>query len=906
MSPEIANPHTKKPFDLYDKLQVIPESGLASIGIPQRQNIYGKNQLPEQNPVNPFNIFARQFQSILIYILFAAAAISAVTGHPVDSYVILAVIVINAFIGFFQEYRAEKSVQALQALVVHKARVVRDGKLQEIPQTELTVGDIIRIEEGDYIPADARIIESFALKTMEASLTGESGSIEKHEEVLPEDAALGDRKNMIWMGTYANSGSAMAIVTGVGVHTQIGSIAQSLAVNVPENLHYRELTEKLVRIVGGITIGLAVVIFVYGYFIQKQEIFDIFLFSLATLVSGIPEGLPAVLAIVLAIGAQRMARHKAVIRSLPTIETIGAVTTICTDKTGTLTENIMQVKHYWSGEGVSYQVKGSGWSSKGEILRLGSGKLSFPESVVGLIGDKSHSTHLSKEEDVIKVVGEPTEAALKVFAQKLKKQAGYNYDDYEVVAELPFNSDYKFRGTVVLYKPREEYYLLSIGAPEVLLERVTKQGSVVETDINDGFIESCKRHIHKQNQKGFRTIGLAIKKVAFTPELNKPKPEHFQGLTFIGITSIQDPLRQEVKIAIAEAQRAGIRVVMMTGDHRETARAIAIEAGLISEAAGERGVLSEVDLQNLSEEEFVETIKNVNVFARLTPQTKLHITESFQEQGHIVAMTGDGVNDAPALKRADVGIAMGINGTDVSREASDMILTDDNFVSIVTAVAEGRTVFENIQRSSYYLLSTNFGESLTILLALFLGFPAPLTATQILWINLVTDSINGIALATERSHDEMTKPPRPLHASILTWQVVPYIAIISGLMVLIGLTAFPYFYPGDIRLARTAVYAAIVLPQLFNLFSLRNLYGTTLNRDFFGNMAVNLAFVASLSVFLLAIYLPGLRDILGFSPLPLYVLGIMIVVSSSGLWMVEFYKYIKGHLNHKHEHVHAD
>jgi Ca2+-transporting ATPase len=895
-------PHALSEYEFIKAYQTDTKSGLTTNEALSRQQKYGKNELPEGKKINLWLLFLHQLQNILIYILLVAAIISFITDHAIDGYVILVVIFINALIGFIQEFRAEKSIQALQSLVVHKARVIRSDEQQLIPQTELTVGDLIRIEEGDYIPADARILEAFELKTMEASLTGESQAATKKEGQLAASTALGDRNNMIWMGTYASSGSCQAVVTGVGLETQLGQIAKSLDTKEPENLHYKELTEKLVRVVGGITICLAIIIFLYGYFIRRQELFEIFLFSLATLVSGIPEGLPAVLAIVLAIGAQRMAKRQAVIRSLPTIETLGAVTTICTDKTGTLTENVMQVMEYHDTQGFGYQIAGKGWDLEGQIISL---KNSQPISfITGLVATKSHSTSLQQDQTgKVKVVGEPTEAALEVFAQKIALQEDYEYDQFEVVSELPFSSDNKFRGSVVLDKKTEKYYLLAIGAPEVLLERSEKHGSKIQTIADKKIKSKIQQHVQTQSSKGFRTLGLAFLEIKFTDNLHKPKPQDFQDLVFLGVASIQDPLRSEAIKAIKIAHQAGIRVVMMTGDHKDTAKSIALQAGLLNDTKKTDfpEVLSDLDLQELNDKDFAKAVKEVNVFARLSPQTKMKITQTLQTQGHIVAMTGDGVNDAPALKKADVGIAMGINGTDVSREASDMILMDDNFASIVKAISEGRTVFENIKRSSYYLLSTNFGESLTILLALFLGLPAPLTATQILWINLVTDSINGIALATEKTHNEMASPPRPQNARILTFSVIPFILIISGLMATIALSGFPRYASTDLSTARTVVYAAIVLPQLFNLFALRDLKVSVLTRDFFGNKAINIAFVLSLSVFLAAIYLPIFRPILGFSPLPMWLLGVLILASSMGLWMVEVYKFAKARLNPKHE-----
>lgn len=886
----MANYHHENIKVILKKLETQTD-GLASIEAKNRLAEFGTNTLPVKKGINPILLFLKQFNNLLIYVLIFAATISALFDHPTDSIVILVVIFLNAIIGYLQESQAEKSIHALTNLLVPIAKVLRDGQKQVIPATELVPGDIVMLEEGDRVPADGRLIEIHNLQVIESSLTGESFAVSKQINILPENTGLADQTNMVFMSTFVSSGSASMVVSGTGVQTQIGQIATAISEIKNEQSQFLKNTNRLTLQIGLLSLFLSSLIFIISYFVQGNDLLTVFLFTIASLVSGIPEGLPAVLTIVLAIGASRMASKNAIIRSLPAIETLGSVTTICTDKTGTLTENTMTVEKVCLANLTEFEVQGKGWQNKGKILNSGR---SF---TMGDSADLDQLAQISclavrgivtEIDDEFQIIGDPTEAGIKVFSQKM----GVDQTQYQIIDDLPFSSNTKYRASLIQY-PDGSKKILVIGAPDVLLK-------ISNFTLNNGLLHPISKQnlvdiqqkIDTYNDQGSRTIATTF--VTVDRALTKIDKDQIKNLVFCGILAINDPIRAEVKTAVLQAKKAGIRVIMMTGDHKLTAISIAKKVGILNDSKNlqdSKLALSQLELEALSPVEFVEVVKNVDVFARLTPKMKLEITAELQRQGQIVAMTGDGVNDAPALKKANVGISMGKIGTDVAREASQMVLVDDNFVTIVKAIEQGRVVFSNIKRSVYYLISTNIAESVTILIALMLGFPAPLVASQILWMNLVTDGINGVAIATEKENgEELKQKPRPVKEGILTKSILPYILSISGIMTVLSLISFNYFLSDGLDKARTSVLVVMSFTQLFNLLNMRSLTQSSFKVGLFKNIYVNAAILISSALIILSLYWQPLANSLKQTPLLAVELFTLIALSSTGFWFGELYK----------------
>ncbi|MFH1823196.1 MAG: HAD-IC family P-type ATPase [archaeon] len=858
------------------------EKGLTNGQIKERLEKYGYNEIKDKKSKNPILIFLKQLNSFFVYILIAAAVISFILQNLIDGYVIAAVILINAFIGFFQEDKAEKSIKALKQMIVLQAKVFRNGELVQIPAKELVPGDIISIEEGDRIPADARLLEVKNFSTVESSLTGESIPVEKNIKILPEKTLVADCKNMIWMGTFVASGTAKAIVIGTGMNTEIGKIAEEIKKIKSVKTHFEQKITQLAKKIGIVAIIGALLIFLVGFFIRGFKFLEIFLFTIASLVAIIPEGLLAIVTIVLAIGAFRMAKRKAIIRNLAATETLGVVNTIITDKTGTLTQNTMNVRKIILPYEEVINVSGKGWEPIGDFSQ----KNSIISPMKNLALDKLlHISAICNNSKLIKkktyeILGDPTEGALVVLAQKagLKKEMFKRLDDF------PFNQELKYRASLSVLVQDKKKEIFVVGAPEAVL----KQSSFfVQGKLRKKIFANDKKQflseIDSLTKKGMRVLGFAYK------EGNELSEKEINNLTFVGVVGIEDPPRPEVKEAIAKAKQAGIRIIMATGDHKGTALAIAKEIGLDGDK-----VLTEQELSKLSNKQFDKVINEVCVFARLTPKTKLKIAEHLQKQGKIVAMTGDGVNDAPALKKADIGIAMGIIGTDVARESSSIVLADDNFASIVNAIEEGRTVFINTKQATAFLVTTNLAEEATILATLFLGFPLPLLPTQILWLNLVTDTAPALALATEKSHhDVLEEGPRKPKENLLSKDTIPFLVINIIVMAVLALIAFKFFLPTGVETARTAAFVAMSFTQLFNVFNMRSLTKSVFKINFFGNKYVLYAFLVSVGFVLLAIYVPFFQGILGFAHLGIVEMLILFGCSSLVLWVVEGYKLIK-------------
>jgi P-type Ca2+ transporter type 2C len=874
------------------------EEGLYTNQIESIRQNHGWNEIPETGTISWYQLLFRQFKSFLVLVLFIAAIISWATGHVVDVYVILAVVVINAMIGFVQEMRAENASQALRKMIVAKARVIRDGQSLVIGARELVPGDIIILEEGDSIPADARIIEGRNLRTIEASLTGESVPMSKSVDVLPDDTAFADRKNMVLKGTFVAGGYAKAVVCGIGLNTAIGAIAQTLSSIKEEKTNFQKKTDRLAKQMGVLALASALILFLVGYLKGGYEIDELLMVSIAALVSAIPEGLPAVLSIVLAIGSSRMAKRNAIIRQMNSVETLGAVTTIITDKTGTLTQNTLTVRKVFLFGESQLEVTGEGWFPAGNFLQDGMVvECDSNSRLIQLLkiaaGSNNSEIHHNKVANTYELHGDPTEGALLVLAKK----SGVIKDDINDhrICDLPFSSKLKMRAS--LLSIADERQLLVVGAPEMILQASsslqTKSGIVA---MNDEYRDQLQEVIDSWSGQAMRVIGLAWREES--NDVCDIDESDVQNLIFAGVVGMIDPPRVDVREAVENCKSAGIRVVMATGDHVNTAIAIARATGIIGVQTTTGPVaLTEQQLLKLDDLEFDEVIKTVNVFARLTPTMKLRIAKRLQEMGELVAMTGDGVNDAPALKQADVGVAMGIMGTDVARDASNVVLADDNFSTIVSAVEEGRIVFTNARQTSFYLVTTNFAEITILVSVVVMGLPMALTATQILWLNLVTDGIGDLALATEQGHgDALTEKPVSKKENILNRDVFPFLIIMGLVMTALSLTVYFHYLPQGIEKARTAVFVVMAFCQLFNMYNMRSLKKSVFEIGMFSNRYINIAFLVALTIQVIIIDVPFFEHIFAFDPMSWLEFTVFISIASTVLWAGESYKWLRKRL----------
>ncbi len=883
--------HTKSKENLFDEFKT-SDSGLTKEEARKRLEETGPNKISKKKKISQIFIFFKQFHSPLIYILFVAMIISFVFDHMIDAYVILAVVLINASIGFIQERKAERAIDALQKLIVSYAKVYRDNEIVKIPSSQIVPGDIIFLEEGDKIPADARLLELKNFRTQESSLTGESFPQEKKLRILDKDISLGDRTNMAFMSTLVVSGEAKALVVATADKTAIGQVAESIQEIVKPKMHFnKKVTQLAIQMAIFASIG-AVLTFIIGFFINKLEFFDIFLFTIASLVSGIPEGLPAVLIIVLAIGARRMATRNAIIRHLPAVETLGVSTVIATDKTGTLTQNSITVEEIITPDG-EFNVTGDGWQPLGRFFQNKKpiNSLSVPIlKKIFSISTLCSKGKLLQKDGGYEVVGDPTEVSLVVLAKKAGITAQKLSE--KLIDDFPFSSELKFRASLIESAKKKQLY--SVGAFETILNKSSDfLKDDKKTKMNDSTRNEFLTKAEKLARKGMRVLALAYRDMP--NQTDSVSANLVMNLIFVGLVGMKDPPRPMVKQAIQKAKDAGIRVILKTGDHKETAIAIAKEIGLVK---GKTEAFTEKDLKDLSDEEFNEVVKRVNIFARVTPKMKMKIINALQEQGEIVAMTGDGVNDAPALKKADIGIAMGIIGTDVARESSEIVLADDNFSSIVNAIEEGRIVFQNVRRTSFYLITTNVAEDVTIVSSLAMGLPLPMLPIQLLYLNLVTDSPPALALAMEPGHKGiLNQLPRNKKERILNKELIPFLLLTAGLMVLGTIPLFRYFLPQGLDKARTVGFLSMSMFQLFNVLNMRSLKKSIFKIGFFSNKWVILALAVSLLMTLGIIYLPWISGIFQFVPLKIKEVGIITLVASSVFVFAEVYKKIRYNLH---------
>lgn len=869
-------------------------SGLTAKETAERLVKYGANELRGKKKAPLIKVFLRQFLNPLIYVLLAAGIISLIsqfiTGeqHFTDAIVIFGVIILNAAIGTFQESQAEKAMEALLEMAAPRAKVKRNGSIEIIPAREIVPGDILLFETGDKVPADIRLLESVNLKVNESALTGESVPVEKRTAPVPEDAIIPERVNMILMGTIVTSGRGTGVAVLTGMETEIGKIATGLEEVKQEETPLQRNIKKLSQYLVFVFLGVSALLVAVGL-IQGLELFDLFMLAIAAAVASIPEGLPAVVTVVLAIGMRTMARHNAIIRKLVAVETLGSATVICTDKTGTLTLNQMTVRRLFS-DGKYIEVTGEGYEPKGEFIKDGQSIDLEKDSQITLLlsaGALCNDASLTENKGKHGIFGDPTEGALVVAAAKAGLHQADLLDRYPRINELPFASEKQYMVTLhymaTLHSEEGHSTAFVKGSPEKILaysRHILKNNHAVpitESDRNEIAEASLK-----MGTDALRVIAIAFGD--FPKELDRLTDENVQdNLTFIGLAGMSDPPRQEAKEAVALCHQAGIRVKMITGDNKITAESIARQVALPPGKA-----ITGAELQKMSDEELSAEIDNISVFARIEPLHKLRIVNALKANGEIVSMTGDGVNDAPALKAADIGVAMGITGTDVAKEASDMVLADDNFASVVAAVDEGRAVFNRLRNVLFYTLNTNLSELVTLILALIFVGKSPLLAVQILWVNLVTDTAGDIPLGMEpKFGDELRQPPRDSGVGLIYPGLIIRIMVMA---VLIGLGTFLIFRWAEQRMsieeARTLAFCSIVAFEWLMAFSARSDEQTIFKLGIFRNRVLVISIVFAVLLQIAVVYLPLLQTAFGTFPLTLRDWGI-VVSSAGGLFALE-------------------
>lgn len=870
-------PHNTPQEDLLKELRTSLEAGLSSQEAQQRLGQYGENKLAEKKKKTNLQRFLEQFKDAMIIILLLAAAVSFVVacfGHdPMEFFeplLILLIVVLNAVLGMVQEAKAEKALDALKSMSAPHARVLRDGKEQVIDAAQLVPGDVIRLEAGDFIPADARLLKSVSLKSEESALTGESVPSEKDAAALVEEKApLGDRSNMVFSGCSVTYGTATAVVTGTGMNTEMGKIAGLLEGEEEGQTPLQQKLAQLGKYLGFVALAACAVIFVVGL-VNGINVLEIFMTAVSLAVSAIPEGLPAIVTIVLAIGVQRMVKKNALIRRLPAVETLGSASVICSDKTGTLTQNRMTLVKLWvEGEQELEAVSTSNTQAARELLRYGA--LCCDGSVV------------YKEDGTEQHIGDPTETSILVAAHKNGMEQDELNRQYPRLAELPFDSDRKLMTSVNQIDGK--IVAIVKGAFDMMAARCVS-----------GNLEAAKEKNDEMSRGALRVLAVGYKFLEKAPE--DPTSEELEnGLTLLGLVGMIDPPRPEAKAAVATCRQAGIKPVMITGDHVVTASAIAKELGILGD--GDKAITG-AQLDAMTEEQLDQEVEHISVYARVSPENKIRIVKAWQRKGQVVSMTGDGVNDAPALKAADIGCAMGITGTDVAKGAADMTLTDDNFATIVDAVREGRGIYANIKKVVGFLLGTNIGEVLTVFFAMILWHKTPLLSMQLLWINLVTDSLPAISLGMEAVEaDVMDHKPKPKSEGIFAHGLGIQVVLQGCMFALLTLAAFVLGqrFGGSLEAGQTMAFMVLALTQIvqsFNMRSQRSLFAI----GPFSNKKLNGAALLSLALVCLVLFTP-VRIAFGLVLLPawLYLVGLGLILVP--LPVMELAKAI-GLVRHRH------
>ena len=883
--------HAIKWQDAVDLLETDRQEGLLIQEAKDRLDAYGKNELQGAPPTSIWTMIYEQFANFVVILLLVAAIISAFLGDWVEAAAIMTIVVLNAVLGVVQERRAEEALAALQEMASPDANVIREGHRSAIPAREVVPGDIVFLEAGNFVPADVRLIETVNLRIDEAALTGESVPVTKNALLeLVDDAALGDRKTMAYTGTLVTYGRGVGVVVNTGMATEIGQIAKMLQSVDEEDTPLQKRLDSFARTLGWVTLGISGIVFIQGM-ISGTAPLEMFIIAVSLAIAAVPEGLPAVVTITLALGMQEMIARNALIRRLSSVETLGSATIICSDKTGTLTQNEMTVTSI-AVDGEFLDITGTGYSLDGAFLRDGD-EVNLAEDYPGIltalwIGALNNDAILETDYDekgrkTIRMVGDPTEGAMLVAAAKGGALPAPLAQAYPRIEEIPFDSERKRMVTVhaierpeagdvsPFYDQKQKawYVIAQKGAPDVVLERCThyqnRDDQAVPLDAEQ------RRRILAANDRmtgqALRVLGVAYRVVKDLQYLqNGDLDENIeQELIFVGLQGMIDPARPEVVPALETARKAGIRTAMITGDYPNTAKAIAAEIGLLREG---HKVLTGKELDQLSQEELKTAVLTTDVFARVSPEHKVRIVDAFKANNEVVAMTGDGVNDAPSIKKADIGIAMGITGTDVAKETADMVLTDDNYASIVSAVEQGRVIYSNIRKFVYFLLSCNIAEIATIFLATMFGWKSPLSAIQLLWLNLVTDGAPALALGMEKGDpDLMDRPPRNPQEPILnrfmltgiTIQTIAITAVTLGAY-WIGLSRFP-------EMAATMAFVTLSFSELIRAFTARSERVPILQVGLFSNKIMNLAILSSFLLLLVVIYVPFLQGIFDTAPL---------------------------------------
>lgn len=862
----------------------------------------GPNELVEKEKISPWKILLEQFKNFLIIILLVAVALSAIMGEMADAIIIFVIVLFAAGLGFIQEYRAERAMEALKRMAAPMASVLRDGKETEISARELVPGDIVLLRTGDRIPADARLIEAVNLKIDEASLTGESVPVEKTNKVIPGEISIGDRRNMAFMGTAAVYGRGIAIVIATGMSTEFGKIATMLQEVEKEQTPLQINLDKLGRWIAIGALALCFILAGIGV-LRGHEILEMLIWGVSLAVAAVPEALPAVVTISLALGVQRMAQRHALIRKLPAVETLGCTTFICSDKTGTLTQDQMTIRRIYV-DGKLIDVTGVGYEPKGEFHF--DGKTLNAEKDTALqrllqIGSLCNDTSLAYADGVWGIKGDPTEGALVVTAAKADLWQEKLQSQFPRIHEIPFSSETK-RMTTVHQAPQGKI-AYSKGAPEVILSSCSHIcRNEQEPKLSDNDRNNILSVSHEMAGDALRVLGVAYKRLTDVDDTTETIE---RDMVFVGLAGMIDPPREEVKEAVKLCDQAGIRSVMITGDHKLTAVAIAKELGLLKEGVA----LTGAEIDNMSDEEFEASVEKIEVYARVSPAHKLRVVEALTKRGHVVAMTGDGVNDAPALKKADIGVAMGITGTDVTKEAADMVLTDDNFASIVSAVEEGRGIFGNIKKYLIYLLSCNLGEillmAIVILFGPLFGLPAgtiPLIAIQLLYVNLATDGLPAIALSVDPPDlDIMSQKPRPRQQTIFTGPVLRYLVGAGTWTALVTLAVFLWAVNSgkDPLEAQGVCFLTLILIEFFNAFNCRSLEYSLFKIGPFSNRWLIWAILATMAMTVPIFYVPFLEEVFHVHALTLTDWIVATLSASTIFIAAEIYKLIISRLRPK-------
>ena len=870
------------------RLDTNVQSGLSAADVRQRLEKYGHNRLPEGRKQGPFKRFLLQFNNILVYVLLGAGFVKLMVGLLLDASIILAVVVLNALLGFFQEGKAEKALDSIRNMLSAEARTVRDGETRLVPSEDLVPGDIVLLESGDKIPADLRLIDVKNLRTEEAALTGESVPIDKTTEPVAERATVGDREGMAFSGTLVASGRGTGIVVATGDDTELGRINQMMtAVSALETPLLRQI-KKLGYAITALIGMVSVIVFAFGRWVREMPFVDIFQAVVSIAVSVIPEGLPALITVTLAIGVQRMAQRNAIIRRLPAVETLGSVSRICSDKTGTLTLMEMMVVSAVTGE-AAYGITGQGYAPTGRILK--DGKSADKDPVLTLMGRVSllcNDAELLEQDGFWKVEGDPTEGALYPFAAKIGLDRQTEQSACRRIDIIPFESEHKFMATLNKDAAGNQVLLVK-GAPEIILENCDRQQADEPAPIQR---EYWLRMSEKLAAQGERVLAMAWQEQPDVKAGSLGPADLPTNLVLLGLIGLLDPPRTEAIEAVKECHAGGIRVTMITGDHKITAAAIAKMLGI----GDGKTAITGAEIEDMDTATLQERVRDIDVFARASPEHKLRLVKAIQANKQVVAMTGDGVNDAPALKKADIGVAMGIKGTEVTKEAAEMVLADDNFASITAAVKEGRTVFNNIEKAILFMLPTNVAQGLVIMVAIFIGFTAPITAPQILWVNMVTSVALGLVVSFEPHElDVMQRSPRVVDLPILDafgiWRVV-----FVGLA-LLTLTLWAFFWMkqngASDALARAVAVNALVIGQIFYLLNSRYKIGSSLSlKAHLDNKYLPLGIGAVVILQLLFTYAPPLQVLFDTAAVPLRIWSWLLLGGFVFFFVVETEKLI--------------